>query len=482
MGCLATKPEEKKPAKVEKKPVKKKASSLDKDGCEKIPKQFLEEGAKGGESGGPIQLTLMKQDTVNDAVIEGMVKEGDLVYELQNQEMIQDPEFKQCFKCNGTGKLFRRQRTINKDIDMAGENLEGQQKPEEMAKVTDAGDDSLQKGVPKLEEMKSINDTVIAMPPTIEEAMPLSQMLCKSEEENCYMCRGTGETSQWLQSYALPADVDDHPCCICFCDSKFGMSTDCKHFYCEECIKHSLNAMLNTGQFPAYCPQCRAESVKGTKAEPSHGRIEGRALSFLEQRGVITKEFQFRFIKQMREEVKEYFQCPAMCNNFLIHQDPVMVFKGKEVTYKPGQCICGALVCCRCHHLIEAKKEHYCPEALTKADSLVDPASLKLMENLGKPCPMCGWFCIKNGGCNTMMCGTNSHGKIKEALKRGGCCHQFFWDSLKPCRTFYLNLQGKKVTGFTGDLRPGKGGKEAASWELAAANHKGGPSAHPYWP
>jgi len=208
-------------------------------------------------------------------------------------------------------------------------------------------------------------------------------------EENCYMCKGTGETSRWLQSYTAPSD--DHPCWICFSASKYGMSTECKHFYCVECIKHSLEAILNSGQFPAYCPQCRAESVKGTTAEPAHGRIEGRALSFLEQRGVITKEFQFRFIKQMREDVKEYFQCPAMCNNFLIHEDPVMIFKGAKASYKPGECICGALVCCRCHHLIKGKAEwHYCPKALTKADSFVDPASLKLLEGLGKPCPVCG--------------------------------------------------------------------------------------------
>jgi len=152
---------------------------------------------------------------------------------------------------------------------------------------------------------------------------------------------------------------------------------------------------MNSGQFPAYCPQCRVESVKGATAEPSHGRIEGRALSFLQQRGVITKEFQFRIMKQMRKDIKEYFECPAMCGNFLIHQDaPMIVLETElnetEVSYRPGKCVCGALVCCRCHQLIDGNKEHYCPNALTKADSLIDPASLKLMENLGKPCPICG--------------------------------------------------------------------------------------------
>jgi len=81
-----------------------------------------------------------------------------------------------------------------------------------------------------------------------------------------------------------------------------------------------------------------------------------------------------------------------------------------------------------------------------------------------------------------MMCGTNSHGKVEDALKRGGCAHQFFWDSLKPCSTFYY-YKGSKVTGFTGDLRPERGGQQASTWQKAAANHKGGPNAlHPHWP
>jgi len=136
---------------------------------------------------------------------------------------------------------------------------------------------------------------------TVNEIEPIAKpdiSLKMLMEEDCFMCCGSGRTSQWLQSYVAPPDDDENPCLICFCDSKFGMSTECKHFYCESCIKQSFEAMLKNGQFPAYCPQCRAESVKGTTAEPTQGRIEGRALSFLQQRGVITKEFQFRFMKE----------------------------------------------------------------------------------------------------------------------------------------------------------------------------------------
>jgi len=88
--------------------------------------------------------------------------------------------------------------------------------------------------------------------PTVNEMEPITKPDIASKmliEEDCFMCCGSGKTSQWLQSYVAPPDDDDKPCLICFCDSKFGMSTECKHFYCEACIKQYLEAMLNTASF-----------------------------------------------------------------------------------------------------------------------------------------------------------------------------------------------------------------------------------------
>merc|ERR1719204_165057 len=99
--------------------------------------------------------------------------------------------------------------------------------------------------------------------------------------------------------------------------------------------------------------------------------------------------------------------------------------------FKPGEGKCGALCCLRCHQLIEYGKEteHACPQDKLKPGD-VDQRTLALMKETGKMCPMCGNFVQKNGGCNTMLCGTNSHGKLRDALRNGGCGHQFYWDSL----------------------------------------------------
>ena len=100
------------------------------------------------------------------------------------------------------------------------------------------------------------------------------------------------ERSRYVGSFAAPDEPDEFPCEVCYDDSKYGVSTECLHFYCEDCIRGSLEAIIDTGQFPAYCPACRVES-DGVHDEPGKGRIEGPALTFLQSKGVITLDFQY---------------------------------------------------------------------------------------------------------------------------------------------------------------------------------------------
>ena len=53
----------------------------------------------------------------------------------------------------------------------------------------------------------------------------------------------------------------------------------------------------------------------------------------------------------------------------------------------------------------------------------------------------------KNAGCDYMMCGTHTHGSILQAIRNGGCGHQFFWSSLKPASTFYIGINGERRSG-----------------------------------
>ena len=82
-----------------------------------------------------------------------------------------------------------------------------------------------------------------------------------------------------------------------------------------------------------------------------------------------------------------------------------------------------------------------------KANAEMDKASLAILQKNAKACPNCGAWVQKTGGCDTMMCGTHSHGSIVTAIRNGGCGHQFAWSSLQPCSTFYTGIYGERRSG-----------------------------------
>ena len=88
--------------------------------------------------------------------------------------------------------------------------------------------------------------------------------------------------------------------------------------------------------------------------------------------------------------------------------------------YQPGLCPCGQFVCMNCKTKlnIHTAKHHKCIVKTEKNE--VDEATLKLLEQTGKVCPNCELIVQKNGGCDVVMCGTNAHGRILDALKAGG--------------------------------------------------------------
>ena len=275
-------------------------------------------------------------------------------------------------------------------------------------------------------------------------------------DTQCWMCGGTGNNDKWRQSLKAPEPDEAKPCRICFCGSEYGLTTECDHFYCGDCIRLAFQAMLDQGQFPAYCPQCRVESGREGKA-PTKGKIEGKALTFLRRRGVISKELQFRFMKQQLKGEEKFFACPAKCGNYLMHERAErrsIIVEGKsgpvqKEILRLGQCHCGALVCTACLMEIDAQdaETHDCMRGAKKGEE-IDAKTLAMMKKVGKKCPNCGNFIMKASGCDIMMCGSNAHGSLRQAIERGGCGHQFFWSSGKPANTFYIGADGKRKTGY----------------------------------
>ena len=264
---------------------------------------------------------------------------------------------------------------------------------------------------------------------------------------------GTGLASKMTEALVIEEDdnnVNVEECLICWAlPQKYGISTECTHFFCEECIQYHLKTVMNSGKFPGYCPVCEASAPKGEV--PRYGKISGKALSFLEKHGIIEKEFQFRFMRKQEEFEELFFECPAKCGNYLVDVDPTYVLRKDKVAVRVERCPCGQGVCVQCHQPVKDVdfETHVCPEVGKKTKQLQqiqnDHATLALMKKLGKKCPNCNMFIMKNAGCDVMMCGDKAHGDLRKAIRNGGCGLTFMWSSMKHIEDNITNLNGQRV-------------------------------------
>ena len=282
----------------------------------------------------------------------------------------------------------------------------------------------------------------------------------KEPDDLCWMCRGTGETSKYITELEAP-DNSGLDCLVCYDEAEYGLTTVCTHYYCGRCIQMTLKTALEMGQVPIYCPACKASHRKN-KAKV--GKVEVTTLTFLERRNIISIDLQFRIMLAERrkrdasEQGKEFFACPAKCGNYLIHESKkcgaMQIVKGKngpKVVFnltKPGVCECGTLVCVKCHIKLDKDtwRQHNCNNDGAQGAEM-DAKTLATLRKNAKQCPNCQAWVQKNAGCDYMMCGTHTHGSILQAIRNGGCGHQFFWSSLKPASTFYIGINGERRSG-----------------------------------
>lgn len=120
----------------------------------------------------------------------------------------------------------------------------------------------------------------------------------------------------------------------------------------------------------------------------------------------------------------------------------------EKLAVRLGQCPnCTAAVCSRCKTLVkpESRKSHMCAQVTAETDQ----ATLELLAKIGKKCPGCGKFTEKTQGCHIMMCGTDAHGKVRDALRNGGCAYIFDWNTMQGCEDGhgYYDINDKWVRG-----------------------------------
>jgi hypothetical protein len=271
----------------------------------------------------------------------------------------------------------------------------------------------------------------------------------------CVVCSGSGQvcvelSPQQAAEAAAPQEEGKYDCQVCYGDGEYCMSSTCgRHYFCQDCIQHSLKAIIEMGQFPAQCPMCRVEAGGDSSTNKvSVGAIDDMSLSFLQARGAIPRDLLFRFAKAARagqpssDEISNVSACPAGCGQYFYDEHsayrdlPVKLgdfFNVDEdnLAIRLGECTCGAAVCVRCKSVVEPDERatHMCK----KVDAETDEKTKALMAKIGKKCPACGKLVEKTEGCNIMMCGTNAHGKVADALRNGGCAYIFDWTTMRGC-------------------------------------------------
>ena len=236
-------------------------------------KSELEKARKNAiESVGARTIELQRQTTIDERIIKGMVKPEEIkininmlnIYKKRHNDLIDCPD------CKGI-KIY------NFDINEKNYNDD---------KLLDVNDE------------KTLN------------------VICET-------CDGKGQISIWKDTYTPPAfntDDDELLCGICYGSSNYGISKECIHFFCNECIVSTLEYLLSSGEFPAYCPVCKAEDVLNDDSI-QNGLITEDALSFLLSKNVIQYDLYYRFTKQLlRAETNTitFFKCPNRdCDRYL---------------------------------------------------------------------------------------------------------------------------------------------------------------------
>mmetsp|Transcript_12429 Transcript_12429/g.20639 ORF Transcript_12429/g.20639 Transcript_12429/m.20639 type:complete len:1077 (+) Transcript_12429:142-3372(+) len=451
----------------------------------------------------PKQMRIKKQPPTNALVVEALSRPMNVMLEQKREEFFQNGKHVQCVVCNGKGRLpAAAAAAAVKDCSSEREDKEEENVYHDNRKKAEAGFSSdgerkknnssgMEERGQEKEEGKNHGDDdgkERKAPNRGGEGSSSSSSRAEMEEKeetvSCWICKGSGKTSEWLTSYQQKDS--ELTCIICFGDAQWGISTSCSHFFCKECIRMSLESMLEQGQFPAFCPGCRAEGISATEdSKEEHGgrmiassslqrrrqlrrkgRIEDTALTFLQRRGVITKDLQFRFMKQQQQSNKikterkdgteGFFKCPAKCGNYLIAEKATystLIEEGPSgpmavSRLHPGMCPCGAVVCLKCKERLDPEIAEFHVCGRQHRGLVMDEATRKELEKSGKQCPNCGKWIQKSGGCSVMMCGTSAHGKLEDAMRNGGCGLQFDWNTLKPISSFYYGINGERKTGI----------------------------------
>jgi len=398
-------------------------------------------------------LQIVRQGTVETQVIEKMVIPAAIEMEKQRQKLIKKGGENICFMCNGTGKMGQLPKEAQ-ELAAAGllktstsKEVKEEKKDEPKEEVKEEKkeeeeEEEMDPLMPVPSRLTSVKEDEVMK--YVKESKDSKELKChKVAKWACVVCEGKGTINKNFKIFDAKESDAKLNCAICWDPGQYGLSTECDHFFCVECIEAHIQSVLDRGKFPAYCPAC--EVSFGVGKVPPVGAIKPKALNFLAQRGVITREQQLRFMLQQDSQNRRFFRCPGNCGRLLQEVKNICWQQRGNLLYAaPGQCECGTLVCVVCHKKMDRPNEVLGKHAKCYVDNTFagqdfDDEGLMMMHKQKiKMCPKCGMLIQKNEGCNMMMCGGNADGSVGLAKKRG-CGYRGQW------KTFYALAKKNQI-------------------------------------
>jgi len=162
-------------------------------------------------------------------------------------------------------------------------------------------------------------------------------------------------------------------CGICFADDvrcySFDETRSCGHSYCAECIPRHINIAMERGDFPAYCPGCKAEEGKHVRIG---ALICNKVIQALADAGVIEQEGTYGAARFQRLQDKATGVTVDIPSDEKMNED-----------------------------------EHQ--KVVRKTSTKVDQDTADYLSSMTKPCPGCGLPTAKylNHGCHHIQGCTN---------------------------------------------------------------------------
>ncbi len=279
---------------------------------------------------------------------------------------------------------------------------------------------------------------------------------------------GDAAVPLWLQKTKLRIKRVESDCTVCLdrfaVEEMFTLDCVSAHRFCFDCIRESVKRDMSLKS----APRCPARGCQHSLSEMEMVQLFSRGSAEM------TDWTEIMCRLALADMGKVVVRCPTGdCQNAMVLVDPSGRARERCDCSNCGSCFCS--LCRQVYHYRSAcaqvqearqiwirwngqgRQRYYQSQAQLQAAFFDAQARLEARhreqiarhqeedrdehwkEQHGRICPFCGRVIIKEGGCDSMVCGSDAHG----GNRQNGCGQRFNWSAAQPYRraTRALNLE-----------------------------------------